>query len=464
MAIILSLDIGTSKLCAMTFCSERLKPLAVQVQPNRSEVPGLEPGRHEQDAARIREDSLALLAAVSKEASSAGDVAGISITGQMHGVLLVDCSLTPRANLMTWQDQRALQAGLDLKQVSEPFRAETGCGLHPGYGGATLAWLARHGALDRGLKTVTIADYLAAVLSGRIATEPTHAASWGIYNLHTGRWQASLITKLGIRPGVLPEIIPTLRAQGFVTDPYRRRLGLTGEVQVAATVGDNQASVLGALGFADDAAVLNLGTGGQISIVRRQAQTVPCMETRPMPFGRFILVGAALCGGWSYAYLMQFFRQTVRAFARVELADQQVYATMNRLAAKAAQRPTAPPQVDTRFAGTRGEPERRGRITGIDTTNLTPGHLALGFLHGMVRELSEMVPRPVLAEVREIAASGNAARENPLVREAVERQFGRACRSSGVHEEAVLGAALGACVGLGFRSEKDIRFHQERAC
>jgi sedoheptulokinase len=454
MGIILSLDIGTSKLCAMAFCTQQLQPLVIRTQPNRLDVVGLQTGWHEQEVVQIREEALELLKVVGKEAG--GEIVGISITGQMHGVLLVDKSLAPLSNLITWRDQRVLDGGINLEEMKTQFKPLTGCGLHAGYGGATLAWLAREGLLKPDIKAVTIADYMASLLTGRLATEPTHAASWGIYNLHRGNWEIPLVTRLGITPEVLPEIIPTMCAQGNVTEYYRRRLGLTGEVQVAATIGDNQACILGAAGLADDAMVLNLGTGGQISVVRRHAEMTVGMETRPMPFGHFILVGASLCGGWSYAYLMQFFQQTIQFFTGIELPDDKVYETMNRLAAEATMRPNIP-QMDTRFAGTRSEPKRKGALTDIDTSNLTPGQLVLASIRGMVHELLHMVPSTIRAEIRQMVASGNAVRKNPMMQRVIAEQFGRSCKVSEVQEEAVLGAARAACVGLGYRRVEDLR-------
>jgi len=83
--------------------------------------------------------------------------------------------------------------------------------------------------------------------------------------------------------------------------------------------------------------------------------------------------------------------------------------------------------------------------------------LALAFVRGMVRELLEMVPPPVLAEIERIVASGNTVRKTPLVLPVIEREFSQACRVSGVQEEAVLGAARAACVGLDFCREEDIQ-------
>ena len=61
-------------------------------------------------------------------------------------------------------------------------------------------------------------------------------------------------------------------------------------------------------------------------------------------------------------------------------------------------------------------------------------------------ELAEMFHAVDRGSVRLIAASGNAVRANPLVRETIERQFGVGCSSSTCQEEAALGAAYAAAI------------------
>jgi hypothetical protein len=52
MAILLSLDIGTSKLCALALSTKTMLPMAIRSAPNDADVPDLAPGRHEQNPAK----------------------------------------------------------------------------------------------------------------------------------------------------------------------------------------------------------------------------------------------------------------------------------------------------------------------------------------------------------------------------------------------------------------------------
>ena len=419
MPVIVSLDLGTSKLCGLAMDLDGLTPVAIRSKVNDAGVPGLPAGHDEQDPARILDLTMELLhELIDDKAVRGAEVRGVGISGQMHGVLLVDRNLRPATNLITWRDRRALRSDQpgNLAELSSKFgpaeAARTGCRLHAGYGGVTLFHRMRNGGLPGDCTAVTIADFIAGSLCGQIATEPTHAASWGLLNLRLGQWDQEMICRLGLPREILPEIRPAAHPLATLRPEHARSLGLPTDTQVCSPVGDNQASILGVAGLARDAAVVNLGTGGQVSVPQSEAVWVEGFETRPMPFGGHVSVGASLCGGWSYAYLRRFFQDVVRQFADVELSDRQVYERMNRLAAEAA--PEAEGlTADTRFAGARDDPDLRGAVHCVDSHNLTAGNLARAFVEGMVRELADMFHRMTPTNVHQIIASGQRRAGEP---------------------------------------------------
>ena len=466
--IVISLDIGTSNLCALALSGDSLQPMAICSQVNDTEIANLPAGYHEQDPQHIRDLCLGLMQRLLSEKNVRGkEVVGIGITGQMHGVLLVNSELEPQSNLITWRDQRTLESGkpgnIDevVEALGEDIYRRTGCHLHAGYGGATLHWLSKNNELADGVIALTISDYVAGCLTGVCATEDTHAASWGIYNVQEGAWDAEVIDKLGIKKEVLPTVYSTAKPLGTIQPAIAKQLDLGSDVQVYSPVGDNQASIIGAAGFAGDAAVLNLGTGGQISIPQKVYKFVEMLETRPMPFGGFILVGASLCGGWAYACLQRFIQATIKEFGGVEVSDEEIYKRMNAIAAETEEGASGI-TVDTRFSGTRLAPNLRGSIGGIGEDNFTIDNLARGFVEGMVRELAEMASMADIKGLTRIIASGNAVRRNSVVPEVIESIFGLPCYISTNREAAALGAAYTAAIGLGLISKDDVSPSLER--
>ena len=460
--IVLSLDIGTSSLCALALSCDLLQSIAICSEVNDTEIANLSAGCHEQGPLRIQDLCLGLIQKLlSKKEVHENEVVGIGITGQMHGLLLVNSELEPQSNLIMWRDQRTLESGnagnIDeaVGVLGTDVHQRTGCRLHAGYGGATLYWLLKNDKIPEGAVALTIADYMAGCLTEVIATEATHAASWGIFNLQKNMWDMEAIDRLGIPKKVLPTLNSATKPLGTVQPVIAKQFGLGDNVQVCSPVGDNQASIIGATGFAGDAAVLNLGTGGQISIPQKEYKFVETLETRPMPFGGFILVGASLCGGWVYSYLQKFIQGTVQKFVGVEVSDEEIYNRMNEIAAETEEGASGI-TVDTRFGGTRLDPNLRGIISGIGVENFTIANLARGFIEGMVRELADMATAAGVKDFTRIIASGNAVRRNPAVPDVIESIFGLPCFISANREAAALGAAYSAAIGLGLVSKGDI--------
>ena len=440
--MILALDIGTTKLCALAWNPAAAKVASVHSAPNDATVGGLPSGRHEQDPAQVVAGVHALLRnLLADPAVDRAAVTGIAITGQVHGAMLVDGGGEPRTNFITWRDQRTAWL-VDAANAADPGGpSRTGGPLSGGYGALLLSAWMQDGAIPPGAKAVSVLDYVAFSLCGVLATETTHAASWGLVDLRSMDWDAPRIEALGIAGEALPPLRPACAPLGPLRAEVAAQFALPASVVVLSPVGDNQAGVIGVAGFEPGACVVNLGTGGQVSCVRADFAVDPPLETRPMPFGGFLQVGASLCGGEAYAILARFYGDVAREIAGAALTQEQLYARMNEAAAR-ADAEAGGLGVDTRFGGTRQDPAVRGAIRGLGVANLTAGNLARAVVTGMVRELADMIRRPGLPPVRKLFACGNGVRKNPLAADAIAREFGVPCTLSSHREEAAVGAAL----------------------
>lgn len=214
-------------------------------------------------------------------------------------------------------------------------------------------------------------------------------------------------------------------------------------------IGDNQASFLGAVGDKGDAALINMGTGGQISLLTDQYLEVPGIETRPLSNGRYLLIGASLCGGRAYAVLEKFFRTYVSALGLEEQAQYEVMQTLARAGMEQTKADALGEekklQVCTTFAGTRQNPSQRGSIQGIGESNFTPELLTYGVLTGMSEELYDMYVKMLDAGCKKadrFMASGNGVRRNPVLQDIIREMFDAGVMLSLYEEEAACGAAL----------------------
>lgn len=439
--VALGIDLGTSKIGAVLLDASSRQLVRAAERTNDALIAGLPQGLHEQDPRRILQLASEACREVLEDLGSAR-LAGLAITGQMHGVLLADAAWNPLTPLITWRDRRGVGDFLDSLRAAAGAQASqrTGCLLNLGYGGVTLAWLERHGGIPRGCTALTIADWLAAQLCGVGATDRSHAASWGLCDLADGRWDGEVLDALGIPEDILPDIRPSGTAVGM-TNSASASFGVPERIPVWLPLGDNQASVHAATGGRTDLLTLNIGTGGQISAPTYQVVCENGVETRPRVDGGLLRVGASLCGGWSYAYLAGFYQQVCREIGGVDVPLKRVF---DRMSASAQTVGKTRLEVDVRFAGERGsrgaEGAAQGAIRCIDESNLVPAGLTYAFQIGMVRELAALAGP--LEGIRGVVASGNAVRKTPGFADVVEKVFGLPCMLSSYREEAACGAVL----------------------
>lgn len=273
------------------------------------------------------------------------------------------------------------------------------------------------------------------LLAGRDTplVQASNAASFGCYDLAAHAFDGSAMEKLDLDGAFLPAVTPETAI-----------IGQDGGMHVAVAIGDNQASVLGAL--RDDGDVLvNIGTGSQVSAVVSAPVPFPAGEVRPYTDGSFLLVGAPLCGGRAYALLRRFFAQCAERFGG---DGRDIYGVMNDMAAEQPEDHTL--AVDTRFRGTRADPDLRGAISAISEDNFTPEQLTRGVLWGMASELRALYGEmPLPTPAAGLVGSGNAVRANPVLRRYLEEQFGLKLKLPAYREEAAFGAAVFAAAAAG---------------
>jgi sedoheptulokinase len=435
-SLFLGLDIGTGKVAAMV--ADRAGVAQASASRSHDAVVTTAPGRSEQDAALLREAAWGAI--VQLPADMRSRVRSVGVTGQMHGVLLLDAQAKPVSNLITWQDARCLEEPGFLTRLN----ARTGHVLRSGYGCATLAWLAERGSVPASAVSAgSIHDWLVAILCGktRAVTDPTDAASWGLFDLTRLDWDRRAVEAAGLSPAWLPAVRPCGAQAGQLAPDAATRLGLPAGIPVAVAIGDNQASLLATLRDPDHDLALTLGTGGQLSAIlpagAKRPQASDRYECRPYPDGRMAVVAAALSGGAAWAWLAESAAAWLSELKAPTLPVDQLYRRLNELGLSAGTELDVMPA----FAGERFNPSLRGSIGNLGPGGMELGPLARGLARGILDNLRGMLPPEVLAGRTRLVGSGNALRRNELLRCMAEKVFGLPLELPESREEAAAGAA-----------------------
>jgi sugar (pentulose or hexulose) kinase len=428
---IVGLDVGTTTVTGVVLDTERGEAVRLVQRRNDAAVRTALPTRAEQDPQRLRALALEVLAKVVADTSA---VDGIALTGQKHGLLCVDGEGRPLTPLISWQDRRTAEPLADGTTALEQIQARlagvdwqpNGCRIQHGYGAATLFWLMQQGALPAATRRVcTAADWLAGQLTGHLPiTDLTFAASWGMYNIVDGAWNAAFLDCLDLDARILPSVRPSGEQVGDLLPVVAREAGLKAGIPVFNAVGDTQAAFLGSVADPEQTILPNLGTGGQICwMVPEFEPPSEAVETRPLPHSRYLRVGASLCGGAAYAWLNRTVRAWLAEFG-LELDEGTVYQRLDALASDCAD--TAGLRVWATFLGVRGDPAvQGGAIEGITLDNLRLGALARATMMGMIEELHGLYEAHSSATARptRLKATGGGVSKNPLMPGLIAERF-----------------------------------------
>ena len=416
--------------------------------PNGTDIASPHPWESLQDIDELTARAKSLLDSL---IARCGEIpSAVGLTGQMHGIVYVDKKGKAVSPLYTWQDRRGSGIAAAAERITDRIAAA-------GYGIITHLYNLQHGLVPESAVTIcTAADYFGMALTGRTSplVHVSNAASLGFWDTEGGCFDEEAITAVAESTlNRTADVRDVLRFLPEVTADTVS-LGACRGIPVSIAIGDNQASFLGTVGMREETLLVNMGTGGQVSMIRSGRMPAgkgsPSVEIRPYIGGRFLLVGASLCGGSAYAYLERFFREYVREAAGI---DAEQYEPMAKLARAAMDSPatgaggsgpTGIPDVATTFSGTRADESVRGSIRGLTGDNLKPGLLILGFLRGMIGELAELY-RSMTAlgspEAKRIVASGNGMRRNAVLCDIAAAAFALPLELAEAEEEAAVGAA-----------------------
>jgi sedoheptulokinase len=199
-----------------------------------------------------------------------------------------------------------------------------------------------------------------------------------------------------------------------------------------------------------DSVHFTVGTSGQISVYSDKYLKIENLDTRPFPGGGYILVGASMCGGKSFAILKDFFADTLKLFAPDFSGKIDFYKIMTSV--DFGKMAGDQPIVETTFQGSRALPLKRASITNISGNNFTPEYLISAFMKGIARELYDffcLIPEELRNSKKILVGSGNAIRMNELLRMAIENQFNQNLTISFHNEEAAYGATVAITRNIG---------------
>jgi xylulokinase len=196
------------------------------------------------------------------------EVRGIGLSGQMHGLCLLDQASQVIRPALIWCDQRS-QAQVDFVNAKigrENVLRYTANPVLTGFTLPKLLWVRDHEPrhFERVRKVLLPKDYLRFQLTGEYATEVSDASGTSMFDVVNRRWSYEMMDGLGLDRGILPACTESTEVSGRVSRAAAELTGLAPDTPVVGGGGDQASSAVGN-GVVEPGVVSDtLGTSGVV--------------------------------------------------------------------------------------------------------------------------------------------------------------------------------------------------------
>lgn len=267
----LGFDLGTSAIKASLYDVERGEVVASATEPEAGELPlsAPEPGWAEQNPEAWIDAAGQAWARLRPIAETHGEIVGIGIAYQMHGLVSLNKAKRPLRAAIIWCDGRAVEAGRVLQSRIEPGNLDRLANPIGNLTAAKLTWLALNEPVAwRDLEGFCLpGDYLAFRLTGELTTTPTGWSEMVMWDYVSSLPAEFIFHALGRSVDFGPSTRPTLGLQALLSGDLALEWGLPAGIPISYRAGDqpNNAWAVGA--NEPGMAAASAGTSGVIYAV-----------------------------------------------------------------------------------------------------------------------------------------------------------------------------------------------------
>lgn len=386
-----------------------------------------------------------------------GEVAGISFSGQMHGLVITDDAGRPLRPAIIWNDQRtAEQAAMIERTVGgrDKLIELVGNAAMTSFTLTKLLWVREHEPeVYRRIKHLLLPkDYVRFRLTGEYFGDASDMSGTLMLNQRTRDWSKDIIDAFELDAGILPGVIESQAAAGKLTVQAAEALGLLPGATVIAGGGDQSVGAIGNGVCRAGLTSATIGTSGVVFVHSQKYRVDP--RSRINTFcasvaGEYCMFGCILSAGGC----LQWFRNMLGSefIVKGKQAGCDPYELMTTLAGESVIGSGGvfflPYLTGERTP--HADALARGGWIGL-TARTTQGDMIRAILEGVTFAMNDAVEllRKSGAAVTEVRLSGGGAKSE-LWRQMQADVYGAECCVMNSDEGPAFGAAILAAVGTG---------------
>lgn len=384
---------------------------------------------------------------------SGESIAAIGLTGQMHGLVLLDQRGDVLRPAILWNDQRC---GVECDEIRTRVGRErlleiTGNDALTGFTAPKILWVEKHEPeIHRRIRHILLPkDYIRYKLTGVLAMDKADGSGTMLFDLAQRTWSIDILNALNISRDWMPQTFEGHETTGKVNAEAAELTGLRHGTPVVAGGGDQSAQAVGVGVVRPGTIAVTLGTSGVVFA----ATESPLIE----PQGRLHAFCHAAAGRWHLMGVMLSAAGSLQWYRDKFACDRDFEELVN----EAAQIPAGSDGLLflPYLSGERTphpDPLARGAWIGL-TSRHGPAHLTRSILEGVAFGLKDMfclMREAGLGSIDQVRVSGGGTK-SLLWRQILADVLGSELVTVNTTEGAAYGAALLAGIGAGTWPDAD---------
>lgn len=207
-------------------------------------------------------------AVIAKAGISAREIKGVGLSGQMHGLVMLDKSGNVLRKSIIWCDQRTAK---ECEEITQKVGAEnlikiTANPALTGFTASKIMWVKNNEPeiYEKCAHILLPKDFIRYKLTGEFATEVSDASGMQLLDVPNRKWSDQVLDALQIEKSLLGKVYESPEITGKVTKAASDLTGLAEGTAVVGGAGDNAAAAVGTGTVQDGRAFTTIGTSGVV--------------------------------------------------------------------------------------------------------------------------------------------------------------------------------------------------------
>ena len=390
----------------------------------------------------------------------AQDVSGVGLTGQMHGLVLLDRRDKVLRPAILWNDQRTGAQCEEITQWAggiENLLAWTANPVLPGFTAPKIVWVRENepSIYEQVSHILLPKDYIRFRLTGEFASEVSDASGTSLFDVANRQWSSAMTRLLQIPMEWLPRCTESPVVSGRISRKAAQATGLCEGTPVVGGGGDQAAQAVGSGVVQPGIISVTSGTSGVVFAFEDAFAVEP--QGRVHVFchavpNKWHAMGVMLSAGGAFWWFRDALAQSEVAEAAARGLDPYELLTEEAAAVGPGSEGLLFLPYLTGERTPYPDPNARGAFVGL-TVRHGKGHLVRSVLEGVsfgLRDSLELI-RGLGVPIEQVRASGGGARSE-VWRQIQADVFNTELVMVNITEGAAFGAALLAGVGAGIYS------------